>query len=85
MKKIKARVFVVDNEKTESYGELIIVSKFVEDYEKIICRVAGASMLCKDKEVGVELFDENRKKKKVIIGEGKIEEELWRIMIRWLR
>jgi len=85
MKKIKARVFVVDNEKTESYGELIIVSEFVEDYEKIICRVAGASMLYKDKDVGVEIFDENRKKKEVIIGEGKIEEELWKIMIRWLR
>ena len=85
MKKIKARVFIVDNERIKDYGGLITVSGIVDPYERIICRVVGASMLCKDKEVGVELFDENRKKKKVIIGEGKLEEELWKIMIRWLR
>jgi len=83
MKKVKVRVFVIDDEKIEDYGEgLIIVSRIVDDYEKIMCRVAGASTLYKDKEVGVELFNENKQRKEVIIGERNIEEKLWERMIR---
>ncbi len=85
MKKIKARVFVVDDERIKDYGGLITVSGIVDPYERIMCRIAGALTLHRGKDVGVEIFDEKSRKKKVIIGEKSIKEELWKIMIRWLR
>ncbi|MCD6085444.1 hypothetical protein J7J41_00405 [bacterium] len=84
MKKVKVRVFVVDDERIKDYGGLITVSGIVDSYERIVCRVIGASTIYKGKKVGVEIFDKKNRKKKVIIGEKNIKEELWKIMIRWL-
>ena len=82
MKKIKARVFVVDDERIKDYGGLITVSGIVDPYEKIMCRVVGVLTIYKGKKVGVELLNENKGRKEVIIGEENIKKKLWERMVR---